>query len=164
MSANIPLARYKQNITTSRVELSHFCCLLYVVFLLGSLTKRVRCGDQRLQHTHSTYVPCSGTDDHKYHGRLARWRKWNSCDIGEAKEGLENELWRRWSDWKLGEWANHVLVQMIINSHGRLARWRKWNSCDIGEAKEGLENELWRRWSDKASRMSKPCSGTDDHK
>ena len=35
------------------------------------------------------------------HGRLARWRKWKSCDVGEAKEGLENELWRRWSDWKL---------------------------------------------------------------
>ena len=26
------------------------------------------------------------------HGRLARWRKWKSCDVGEAKEGLENEL------------------------------------------------------------------------
>ena len=25
------------------------------------------------------------------HGRLARWRKWKSCDVGEAKEGLENE-------------------------------------------------------------------------
>ena len=23
-----------------------------------------------------------------YHGRLARWRKWKSCDVGEAKEGL----------------------------------------------------------------------------
>ena len=52
------------------------------------------------------------------HGRLARWRKWKSCDVGEAKEGwrmscdvgqategLENELWRWWSDWKIGEWA-----------------------------------------------------------
>ena len=29
------------------------------------------------------------------HGRLARWRKWKSCEVGEAKEGLENELWRR---------------------------------------------------------------------
>ena len=26
------------------------------------------------------------------HGRLARWRKWRACDVGEAKEGLENEL------------------------------------------------------------------------
>ena len=40
-----------------------------------------------------------------YHGRLARWRKWRSCDVGEAKEGLENELWRRWSNGKVGEWA-----------------------------------------------------------
>ena len=30
------------------------------------------------------------------HRRLARWRKWKSCDVGEAKEGLENELWHRW--------------------------------------------------------------------
>ena len=34
------------------------------------------------------------------HGRLARWRKWKSCDVGEAKEELENDLWHRWSDWK----------------------------------------------------------------
>ena len=49
-----------------------------------------------------------------------------SCDVGEVTESLENqnELWRRWSDWKLGEWA---------------ARWRKWKSCDVGEAKEGLK-------------------------
>ena len=26
------------------------------------------------------------------HGRLARWIKWRTCDVGEAKEGLENEL------------------------------------------------------------------------
>ena len=25
------------------------------------------------------------------HGRLARWRKWRVCDVGEAKEGLESE-------------------------------------------------------------------------
>ena len=31
------------------------------------------------------------------HGRLARCRKWRACDEGEAKEGLENELWRSWS-------------------------------------------------------------------
>ena len=39
------------------------------------------------------------------HGRLARWRKWKSCDVGEAKEGLENELWRRWSNGRVGEWV-----------------------------------------------------------
>ena len=34
---------------------------------------------------------------HTFHGRFARWRKWRACDVGEAKEGLENELWRTWS-------------------------------------------------------------------
>ena len=40
-----------------------------------------------------------------YHGRLARWHKWKSCDVGEAKERLENELWRRWSNIRVGEWV-----------------------------------------------------------
>ena len=31
------------------------------------------------------------------------WRM--SCDVGKATEVLENELWRRWSDGKVGEWA-----------------------------------------------------------
>ena len=39
------------------------------------------------------------------HRRLARWIKWRTCDVGEPKKGMENELWRRWSDGKLGEWA-----------------------------------------------------------
>ena len=38
------------------------------------------------------------------YGRLARWIKWRACDVGEAKEGLENALWRRWSDGRVGEW------------------------------------------------------------
>ena len=65
-----------------------------------------------------------------------------SCDVGKATEGLKNELWRRWSDGKVWEWA---AIHMF--GHGRLARWRKWRACDVGEAKKGLENELWRRWS-----------------
>ena len=28
-----------------------------------------------------------------------------NCDVGEATEGLGNELWRRWNNGKLGEWA-----------------------------------------------------------
>ena len=28
-----------------------------------------------------------------------------SCDVGKVREGFENELWRRWSDGKVGEWA-----------------------------------------------------------
>ena len=67
------------------------------------------------------------------HGRLARWRKWKSCDVGEAKEGLEDELWRRWSNGMYGEWA----VTYV--------KWRKaWQmrmSCDVGEETESLENE-----------------------
>ena len=49
---------------------------------------------------------CGGCWTTRYwHGRLARWRKWRACDIGEAKEGLENELWRRWSNGRVGEWV-----------------------------------------------------------
>ena len=39
------------------------------------------------------------------HGRLASWRKWRACDVGEAKEGLKNEVWRCWSNGRVGEWA-----------------------------------------------------------
>ena len=28
------------------------------------------------------------------------WRM--SCDVGKATEGLENELWRRWTNWRKG--------------------------------------------------------------
>ena len=40
-----------------------------------------------------------------YHGRLARWIKWRACDVGEAKEGFENELWCRQREGRVGEWA-----------------------------------------------------------
>ena len=39
------------------------------------------------------------------HVRLARWRKWRVSDVEEAKEGLENELWRRWTNGRIWEWA-----------------------------------------------------------
>ena len=52
-----------------------------------------------------TYRKSTTRDPRFYHGRLARWRKWKSCDVGEAKEGLENELWRRWSNGRVGELA-----------------------------------------------------------
>ena len=64
--------------------------------------------------------------------RLARWRKWKSCDVVEAKEGLENELRRRWSNGRIGEWA----VTYVKRRKG----WRM--SYDVGEAKERFENEL----------------------
>ena len=56
------------------------------------------------------------------HGRLAI--KWRACDIGEAKEALENELWHSWSN------------------------GRGWGmDSDVGKATEGLENEFWLKWS-----------------
>ena len=66
-----------------------------------------------------------------HHGRLARWRKWRDCDVGEAKEGLGNELWRRWSNRRVIEWAGTWVK--------RRKGWRM--SCDVGEVKERLENE-----------------------
>ena len=33
-----------------------------------------------------------------------------SCDVGKAREGLKNELWRRWSDGKVGEWAELIVI------------------------------------------------------
>ena len=44
------------------------------------------------------------------HRRLAKWRKWRASDLGEAKEDLENELWRKWSNGRVGEWAAAAAV------------------------------------------------------
>ena len=33
-----------------------------------------------------------------------------SCDVGKATEALENELWLRWSDGKVGEWAELIVI------------------------------------------------------
>ena len=38
--------------------------------------------------------------------RKKGWRM--NCDVGKATEGLENELWRRWSDGKVAEWAETI--------------------------------------------------------
>ena len=65
------------------------------------------------------------------HGRLARWIKWKACDVGEAKEGLGNELWRRWSNGRVGEWP---VTQVKLRKGWRM-RW------DVGEVTETLENE-----------------------
>ena len=66
-----------------------------------------------------------------FYGRLARWRKWRTCDVGEAKEGLENELWRRWSNRGL---ENELWCRVM-----RRKGWRM--SYDIDEVMERLENE-----------------------
>ena len=39
-----------------------------------------------------------------------------NCDVGQATEGLENELWRRWSDGKVGEWPS---LSSILIHYGR---------------------------------------------
>ena len=36
------------------------------------------------------------------------WRM--NFDVGEATEGLENELWRRWNDGRVGEWAELIVI------------------------------------------------------
>ena len=56
---------------------------------------------------------------HIIHGLLARWIKWRACDVGQAKGGLENELW-------LGK-ATEGLE----------------NELWLGKATEGLKNDLW---------------------
>ena len=57
--------------------------------------------------------------------------KWRAYDIGEAKEWLENKLWRRWSNGRIGEWT----VTYVKRRKG----WKM--SCDVGEVTEMLENE-----------------------
>ena len=37
---------------------------------------------------------------------MKRWKGWSmNCDVGEATEGFKNELWRRSSDGRVGEWV-----------------------------------------------------------
>ena len=47
-------------------------------------------------------------------GWLARWRKWRASDVGEAKEGLENELWRRWSNGRVGAHSPTLLSLLYV--------------------------------------------------
>ena len=37
-----------------------------------------------------------------------------SCDVGKAAEGLENELWRRWSYVRFGEWGGSLPTSQLI--------------------------------------------------
>ena len=45
--------------------------------------------------------------------RRKGWRM--SCDVGEVEEGLENELWCRWSDVRVGEWGGLHTSQLILH-------------------------------------------------
>ena len=54
---------------------------------------------------------------------MKQWKGWRMCcDIGNATEGLENELWCRWSDGKLGEWAELIVIviaELILQAFHR---------------------------------------------
>ena len=43
------------------------------------------------------------------------WRM--SCDVGKATDGLKNELWLRWSDGKVGEWALLYISISMSSAH-----------------------------------------------
>ena len=62
-----------------------------------------------------------------------------TCDVGVAAEGLENELWRRWSAYDVDEATEGL-------------------SSDEGKAAAELVNELWRMWS--SARVGEPKSVT----
>ena len=36
-----------------------------------------------------------------------------SCDVGKVAEGLENELWHRWSDVRVGEWGGALSPTLL---------------------------------------------------
>ena len=69
--------------------------------ILGTVYHRMEFGTFMTISTWECITAREGT----LHGRLARWRKWKSYNVGEAIEGLENELWCRWSNRRIGEWV-----------------------------------------------------------
>ena len=53
-----------------------------------------------------------------WHGRLSRWRMWSACDVSEVKlEGLENELWCRWSNGMVGECGSAHSPTLLASLH-----------------------------------------------
>ena len=88
-----------------------------------------------------------------FRGRLARWRKWRACDAGKAKQGLENELWRRWSNVGKG---TEVLENEL---------WLRWSNGKVGEwalQRTHLQRPLLRMSptaGDETSRGRKPENG-----
>ena len=59
-----------------------------------------------------------------------------NCDVGEAKEGLENEQ----SSGTGKGYSPGELSEELVTQKKRKKGWR--TNCDVGEATEGLENEL----------------------
>ena len=72
---------------------------------------------------------------HRLHGRLARWRKWRASDVGEAKEGLENELCydynyelRSFSNLSVTSRTSQLILQPFrgftyVTTHSRTLPW-----------------------------------------
>ena len=56
-----------------------------------------------------------------FHGWLTGWIKWRACDVGEAIEGLESELWHRWSNGRIGEWPFHHFTYVTTHSQTLLS-------------------------------------------
>ena len=53
-------------------------------------------------------------------------------DVGEAKEGLQNELWRRWSDRKLGECATCPVHFSCLNVRFLIILGEEYNAHSSG--------------------------------
>ena len=73
------------------------------------------------------------------HGQLTRWREWSDCDVGEATEGFENELWCRWSNGRAGEW---VTMQVKFQNSGEWAvtsvkQWKGVANPSVTSPKSG---------------------------
>ena len=49
-----------------------------------------------------------------------------SCDVGETTEELKNELWRRWSNLSVGEWAHSTTFPLLhlCHKHFTYITWR----------------------------------------
>ena len=72
-----------------------------------------------------------------------------NCDVGKATEGLENELWRRWSDGKIGEWAYLILQPVFrfsyVTGSSLNVTWRAAHAHEMCalEQKYALLNPLY---------------------
>ena len=91
------LAALASNFQSFSVTLYHFKEIFTFLCLLQSPAWKHERFLRLITNVHMLWLLC--------HGRLARWLMWRACDVGEAKEGLENELWRSWSNGRVGEWA-----------------------------------------------------------
>ena len=117
-----------------RTKRSHFNPIIIIVTCSpASVMHFLFRGYQHFSSLLYGFLACvSNFTIHRKHGRLARRIKWRACDVREAKEGLENELWRRWSNGGVGKWATTYVK--------RRKGWRM--CCDVSEVTERLENVI----------------------